>query len=621
MNQPSRGAFVNFVIFFWDALNFSRRLLLNGVLLLVVGLILFAVLKGGPTLEERNAFVLAPKGRIVEQFTVDPASRALGELTGDSVAEVQLRDLLRAIDSAATDKRIERMVIRTDQMAGAGFAALREVGAALKRFKESGKQIVAYADNMDQAGYYLAAHADEVYLHPSGAVLLEGIGRYRAYYREALQDKLGVKVHLFRVGEFKSFAEPYIRDNASPEANEADLYWMSDIWQRYLSEVAELRELKPETLQAQIDGLDVEVAAVQGDLAQLALRMGLVDELKTADEFRALMIERGEKDEENHTFRQVNLEAYLGFLDREKLPIDSRPKVAVVVAQGGIADGDLPQGQVGGVSTSSLIRRAREDEDVKALVLRVDSPGGGVFPSEQIRREVELTRAAGKPVVVSMANVAASGGYWISMNAQEIYADPSTITGSIGIFGLFFTAEDTLARVGVRSDGVGTTRIAGAFDPTRPLDPMVGTILQTVIEDGYRDFINRVAEARGKSYEDADKVGRGRVWSGAQALELGLVDKLGGLRDAIDAAAGFAELAKDSFQVSYVEKEPSPFEKFLADLGKNATARAVAGSLGLPPGLAEQPLVRQLREEIELMAPPVRGLPARVLAHCLCSAE
>ncbi|MBE5317046.1 MAG: signal peptide peptidase SppA [Xanthomonadales bacterium] len=621
MNQPSRGAFVNFVIFFWDALNFSRRLLLNGLLLLVLGFLLYAVLKGGPTLEERNAFVLAPKGRIVEQFTADAASRALGELTGDSVAEVQLRDLLRAIDSAATDKRIERMVIRTDQMAGAGFAALREVGAALKRFKESGKQIVAYADNMDQAGYYLAAHADEVYLHPSGAVLLEGIGRYRAYYREALQDKLGVKVHLFRVGEFKSFAEPYIRDNASPEANEADLYWMTDIWQRYLSEVAELRELKPETLQAQIDGLDVEVAAVQGDLAQLALRMGLVDELKTADEFRALMIERGEKDEENHTFRQVNLEAYLGFLDREKLPIDSRPKVAVVVAQGGIADGELPQGQVGGVSTSSLIRRAREDEDVKALVLRVDSPGGGVFPSEQIRREVELTRAAGKPVVVSMANVAASGGYWISMNAQEIYADPSTITGSIGIFGLFFTAEDTLARVGVRSDGVGTTRIAGAFDPTRPLDPMVGTILQTVIEDGYRDFINRVAEARGKSYEDADKVGRGRVWSGAQALELGLVDKLGGLRDAIDAAAGFAELAKDSFQVSYVEKEPSPFEKFLADLGKNATARAVAGSLGLPPGLAEQPLVRQLREELELMAPPVRGLPARVLAHCLCSAE
>lgn len=621
MTQPKRGAFVNFVIFFWDALNFSRRLVLNGLLLLVIGLLLFAALKGAPKLEDRNAFVLAPKGRIVEQFTSDPASRALGQLTGGETAEVQLRDLLRAIDAAASDKRIERMVIRTDLMAGAGFAALRELGVALKRFKESGKQIVAYADSMDQRGYYLAAHADEVYLHPSGAVLLEGIGRYRAYYREALEDKLGVKIHLFRVGEYKSFAEPYIRDNASPEANEADLYWMNDIWQRYLAEVAELRELDAGQLQTQIDTLDVEIAAVQGDLGQLALRMGLVDELKTVDEFRSLMIERGVEDEENHTFRQVSLDAYLGTLDREKPPFDSRPKVAVVVAQGGITDGEQPQGNVGGVSTSALIRKAREDKDVKALVLRVDSPGGGVFPSEQIRREVELTRAAGKPVVVSMANVAASGGYWISMNAQEIYADPSTITGSIGIFGLFFTAEQPLEKIGVRTDGVGTTRIAGAFDMTRPMQPMVATILQTVIEDGYRDFINRVADARGKSYEEADAVGRGRVWSGAQALELGLVDKLGGLRDALEAAAGFAGLEKDAYAVAYIEKQPTAFEKFLADMGKNATARALAVSMGLPEGLAQQPLVRQLREEIELMSPPVRGLPARVLAHCLCSAE
>jgi protease-4 len=621
MSEPKRGAFVNFFLFLWDALNFSRRLLMNGLLLLVVAIIVISVFRGGPTLEERSTFVLAPEGRIVEQFSSDAASRALGELTGDPVNEVQLRDLLRAIESAAEDKRVERMLIRTDRMSGAGFAALREVGAALTRFKQSGKQIVAYADNIDQAGYYLAAHADEVYLHPSGAALLEGIGRYRTYYREGLQDKLGVKVHLFRVGEFKSFAEPYIRDNASPEASEADLHWMRDIWSRYLSEIAALRELDAAKLQAQIDALDEEVAAVNGDLAQLALRMGLVDELKTADELRALLIERGVKDEENNTFRQVGLNEYLGFLDLEKLPFDSRPKVAIVVAQGGITDGTQPQGSVGGVSTSELIRKAREDEDVKALVLRVDSPGGGVFPSEQIRREVELTRAAGKPVVVSMANVAASGGYWISMNAQQIYADPSTITGSIGIFGLFFTAEDSLERIGVRSDGVGTTRIAGAFDPTRPLDPMVGRILQTVIEDGYRDFIGRVADARGKTYEEADSVGRGRVWSGAQALELGLVDKLGGLRDAIAAAAGLAELAENDYAVSYVEKEPSAFEQFIANMGKNAMAQATAAYIGVPPSLLQQPAIRQLREELQLMAPPVRGLPAHVLAHCLCSAE
>jgi protease-4 len=621
MTEAKRGAFVNFAVFCWDALNFSRRLILNGLLLLLIVLLAFMLFRGGPVLQERSVLLLAPQGAIVEQFSSDAASRALSRLTGDEVREVQLRDLLRAIESAATDARVERLVLRTDLLSGAGFAALREVGAALTKFKESGKQIVAYADNMDQRGYYLAAHADEIYLHPSGAVLLEGIGRYRAYYREALQDKLGINVHLFRVGEFKSFAEPYIRDSASPESNEADLFWMRDIWSRYLQEVAALRELDAATLQAQIDGLDVEVAAVEGDLGQLALRMGLVDELKTADEFRALMIERGVEDEENHTFRQVDFDSYLGFLDRDKLPFDSRPKIAIVVAQGGITDGEQPQGSVGGVSTSALIRQAREDEDVKALVLRVDSPGGGVFASEQIRREVELTRAAGKPVVVSMANVAASGGYWISMNAQEIYADPSTITGSIGIFGLFFTAEDTLERVGVRSDGVGTTRIAGAFDLTRPLQPIVANILQTVIEDGYRDFISRVAEARGKSYEEADSVGRGRVWSGAQALELGLVDKLGGLRDAITAAAGFAELEENAYAVNYIEKEPSAFEQFLTNMGRNTQAQALAAQIGLPSSLLQQPTVRQLREQIELMAPPVRGLPVRVLAHCLCSAD
>jgi len=620
MTEAKRGAFVNFAVFCWDALNFSRRLILNGLLLLIV-LLAFMLFRGGPVLQERSVLLLAPQGAIVEQFSSDAASRALSRLTGDEVREVQLRDLLRAIESAATDAHVERLVLRTDLLSGAGFAALREVGAALTKFKESGKQIVAYADNMDQRGYYLAAHADEVYLHPSGAVLLEGIGRYRAYYREALQDKLGINVHLFRVGEFKSFAEPYIRDSASPESNEADLFWMRDIWSRYLQEVAALRELDAATLQAQIDGLDVEVAAVEGDLGQLALRMGLVDELKTADEFRALMIERGVEDEENHTFRQVDFDSYLGFLDRDRLPFDSRPKIAIVVAQGGITDGEQPQGSVGGVSTSALIRQAREDEDVEALVLRVDSPGGGVFASEQIRREVELTRAAGKPVVVSMANVAASGGYWISMNAQEIYADPSTITGSIGIFGLFFTAEDTLERVGVRSDGVGTTRIAGAFDLTRPLQPIVANILQTVIEDGYRDFISRVAEARGKSYEEADSVGRGRVWSGAQALELGLVDKLGGLRDAITAAAGFAELEENAYAVNYIEKEPSAFEQFLTNMGRNTQAQALAAQIGLPSSLLQQPAVRQLREQIELMAPPVRGLPVRVLAHCLCSAD
>lgn len=621
MSDRKRGAFLNFVLFSWDALNFSRRLILNLLFLALIVLLVFASLRGGPKLEERSAFVLAPQGRIVEQFTADPVSRALAPLTGGQVQEVQLRDLVRAIDGAAADKRIERMYLRVDRLQGGGFAALREVGAALSRFKESGKQIVAYADSMSQGGYYLAAHADEVYLHPAGAALLEGIGRYRPYYREGLQDKLGVTVHLFKVGEYKSAAEPYVLDGPSDEANEADLYWMNDLWNRYVDEVATLRGLDAVELSARINALDAEVEAVQGDLGRLAVEMGLVDGLKTIDEVRALMIERGVEDKKNNTFRQVDLQAYLGFLDREASPFDRRPQVAVVVAQGGITDGQQPPGTVGGVSTSALIRKAREDEKVKALVLRVDSPGGGVFPSEQIRREVELTRAAGKPVVVSMANVAASGGYWISMNANSIYADPSTITGSIGIFGLFMTAEQALERIGVRTGGVGTTPIAGAFDPTRPLEPMVGRIIQSVIDDGYRDFINKVAEARGKSYDEADAVGRGRVWSGAQALELGLVDTLGGLRDAVAEAARLAELEEGAFALNYVERERSPFEQFLASLGRNATAQAIAQRVGLPEAWVQQPMLRRLVEDLELIAPASSGLPVRVMAHCLCETD
>jgi len=621
MTVPKRGAFLSFIVFCWEALNFGRRLLMNGLLLALIVFLLVVSFSPAPSIQERTTLVLAPSGQLVEQFSSDPASRAIGQLTGDAVQEVQLRDLLRVIEAAAEDKRIERLLLRTDRLTGAGMAALREVGAALERFKSSGKQLVAYADGMDQRGYYLAAHADEVYVHPSGVVLLEGIGRYRAYFREGLQDKLGINVHLFRVGEYKSFAEPYIRDGASPEAQEADLYWMRDLWQRYLADIAALRELDAATLQAQIDGIDTEVAAVNGDLGQLALRMGLVDALKTQDELRDLMRERGVADEDGHSFRQIDFDHYLGFLDREQLPFDSRPKLAIVVAQGGISDGEQPPGEVGGVSTSALLRKAREDDEVKAVVLRVDSPGGGVFPSEQIRREVELTRAAGKPVVVSMANVAASGGYWISMNAAEIWADPSTITGSIGIFGLFMTAEDSLEKIGVRSDGVGTTRIAGAFDPTRPLQPVVANVLQSVIEDGYRDFIGRVAEARGKSYEEADALGRGRVWSGAQAHERGLVDKLGGLKDAIAAAAGLAELGENAYAVKYIEKEPSAFEQFLMNMGRNARAQALAHVLGVPPSLLQQPVVRDLRQQLEMMAPARPGQPLRMYAHCLCSAE
>jgi protease-4 len=603
----------------WNSVNFLRRLVFNAIFLVIVLIVLLALFSGGTKLQDRNVLVLAPQGAVVEQFSVDPMERALSRAMGQAQEETQLRDLLRALKAAASDARIERVVIRPDRMGSIGFAALEELDQAITAFKTSGKQVIAYADGMDQKQYLLAAMADEVYLHPDGAVLLEGLARYRPYYREALQDKLGVNVHLFRVGEYKSAAEPYILDGPSDESREADLHWMNDIWQRYLADIAHLRKLDATTLQADIDNFAAQIESVQGDLGKLALKQKLVDKLVPLDQFRSLMIERGVADDEQHSFRQVSMEDYLSFVDRENLSFGTEPKVAVVVAQGEIAGGDLAPGSVGGVSTSNLLRQAREDDQVKAVVLRVDSPGGEVFPSEQIRYEVELTKAAGKPVVVSMGNVAASGGYWISMNADTIYAQPSTITGSIGIFGLFMNFPDTLAKIGVHVDGVGTTRLAGAFDVTRPLNPELGHAIQAVIDQGYRQFIGKVAAARDSTPEAIDKVARGRVWSGSQALDLGLVDVLGGLNDAIAEAARHAKLSEGNYRVEYVEKAMSPFEQAIVDATRNATVRTLAVRLGVPALLLESPAAHSLEQGLRMLqTPPAGGKPFKVVAHCFC---
>src|SRR5690606_12039492 len=438
---------------------------------------------------------------------------------------------------------------------------------------------------------------------------------------EGLQDKLGVDIHLFKVGEYKSAAEPYVLDQASPEAKEADLYWMNDIWQRFVADIARARGLDPAALAAAVDAMPEGVQAAGGDLAKLAVDQKLVDGLKTLEEVQDLLAERGVADEDSDSgVREIAHDAYLKHVTSPMAAADTRPQVAVIVAEGAIMDGEQNPGTVGGESTSALLRAAREDEKVKAVVLRVDSPGGGVFPSEQIRREVAALKAAGKPVVASMGDMAASGGYWISMDADAIYADPSTITGSIGIFGMFPTIPRTLEKIGVRTDGVGTTPLAGAFDPTRPLDPEVGAVIQSVIDKGYRDFVGKVSAARGRSFEDIDLVARGRVWSGAQAKERGLVDEFGGLRDALANAAERAGLGDaDSWGVKYVEKPLTPFENFLAGMAETPAGAAVLARTSLAARLLLQALpgvAGDLRFLQQAMARD--GRPVKAIAHCLC---
>jgi len=632
MNQPQQGnrhgPVATFFIFVWDAMNFVRRLTFNLLFfgLLLVLLIAMAAAGRIKPLQDKTTLVIAPEGALVEQYSIDPGMRAFNAISGNGLREVQLRDLLRAIDAARTDKHIERVLLRVDRMAFSGYASIREVAAALAKLRAAGKQVVAFGESLDQMQYLLAAQADEVYLDPMGGLLLEGLGRYHQFYREGLQDKLGVDVHVFKVGEYKSAVEPYILDAASPEAKEADLYWMNDVWQRYLGDIAKVRKLTPAQLAAGIDNLPAGIEGVGGDLAKYALQQKLVDGLKTQEEVEDLLVERGAADADaDGGFRQVSLGGYLQHLDRTLSPVDERPQVAVVVAEGAIAGGEQPAGSIGGESTAALLRDARDDDDVKAVVLRVDSPGGEVYASEQIRREVVALQKAGKPVVVSMGDLAASGGYWISMNADRIYADPSTITGSIGIFGMIPTIPRTLEKIGVHTDGVGTTKFAGAFDITRPLDPEVGQVVQSVIEKGYRDFTGRVAKARKRTVEQVDQVARGRVWSGAQAKERGLVDAFGGLQDAIGDAATRAKLGKEGeYRVRYIEKMATPFQRFFSGLAGSRIGGAwlrhseFAREMASVAALANA--VPQARRDLQFLDAAIArpGQPVKALAYCFC---
>ena len=612
MADKKRGWFIGFFVGLWALVNFARRLVVNIIFVIIVILVIVAMRTSAPKVDDHTALVLDPKGNIVEQYTADAAQRAFSGVFGDRVKEVQLRDILRAIEAATTDAHIERIVIQPDEIQSAGISTLREIGLAPDRFKASGKEVIAVSNGMTQGQYYLAAHANRVLLHPGSeeGVLLTGFGAYRMYFKQAL-DWLGVDVHLFRVGEYKSFAEPYIRDSESPEAREADLYWMNGVWGDFLNDIATSRHLDAGALTAQINDYANVVKSASGDMAKVALDMKLVDELATRDQAIAAIAAKGVA--EDHTFRQVGFLEYANILEHQAA-LDTRPQVAVVVAEGEILGGDQPPGTVGGESTAKLVRDARQDTSVKAVVLRVNSPGGDAFASELIRREVELTKTAGKPVIVSMGDVAASGGYWISMDGDEIYAEPTTITGSIGIFGLFFGIPNTLAKIGIHTDGVGTTPLAGALDPRRPLDPKVGETIQALIDKGYQDFIGRVAAARHKTKEEIDAIARGRVWSGRQALERGLVDKIGGLGDAAAAAAQRANLG-DNYRLRYLEKPLSTWERFALSFSNDAMARLAKSVMPqIPVGILAQP---EIRDQVKLLQ-SMQSKSVGVFSYCFC---
>ena len=525
----------------WRGLDGLRKFLHLVVLLTIFGFVVGALRTSIPHIADSSALVIAPKGEIVEQLSGSPVDQAIERVQGDRKEETLIWDLIDALKAAKKDARIKAAVIDLNYMSGGGQPTLAEFTAAIKDFRSSGKKVVAHATSFLQESYYVAAAADEIYLDPMGLVAIDGYERYRTYYKDLL-DKIGVEINLFRVGAYKSAAEVYVRTDMSPEDREESLAYLNALWLSYRTAVAEARGLTPTDISDYVANLVPAMLAAKGDAAKVALDAKLVTGLKSSLDVERRMVElvggdsprknkeKVEQDESDsgESFNSTSLEDYLHVVHAEKRAEGvGKDKIGVIIASGEILDGSQPPGTVGGETAASLIREAREDNDVKAIVLRIDSPGGSVFASEEIYREVRAAQADGKPVVVSMGDLAASGGYYIASSADEIWAHPATITGSIGIFGAIPTFQNTLNKIGVNVDGVGTTNLSGQLRVDRAMGPDAKILLQSFIERGYEEFLAHVAEGRKKTRDEVHAIAQGRVWIGTDAKKNGLVDQLG----------------------------------------------------------------------------------------------
>lgn len=562
------------------------------LLSLALGLFLaWMIYSGGPSVrvEDNVALVIAPSGALVETVDADPMQRALEQFAGEPPRQTAVRDVVDALDRAREDERIALAVLKLDQLRSAGIAAVDEVAEAAARFRASGKPLHVWANTLTQPQYALAAQADEISLDPFGGAWIEGFSVYPNYF-VGLFDKLGVDVEVFRVGEFKSAVEPFIRQNMSEQARRANRMWLDSLWQGWLERVSRVRASAGEAIPALLAALPDRLEAADGDIASVLRDAGVVDRLETLTAFRERMGETVGMEEEGHgSFRQIHYRAYLRAT--EETPGDAgKPEVRIVTVQGMIVDGRGEPGTAGGDAIARQLEAAQRDDKVRAVVLRIDSPGGSVLASERIRRAVVELQEADKPVVASMASQAASGGYWIAMNADTILAYDATITGSIGVFGLWLSASEGLERLGITTDGVGTTPIAGALRPDRPLGENMRRVLQSGVEHAYDRFIEGVADGRDMPAEAVEAVAQGRVWSGEQALERGLIDGLGGLEAATARAAELAGLEADAYRIGYPPQEmPSLLGSLQFFSGR---VLALADAVGLRAWLGEQARLR-----------------------------
>jgi protease-4 len=544
----------------WKALTVVRNALANIIFLVIVVVFLVAVFaeKEEP-LRSNSVLILNPAGKLVEESAPpDPAQAILDKIGGEAskAGETRAQDLIDAIRRAATDARIRAMVIDPRDLQGCDTTKLKDIGNAIRDFRETGKPVLAHAMLYSQGQYLLASYADSVSVNPLGGVLITGFGMYQTYFK-GLLDKLDINFHVYRVGDYKTAAEPFMRESMSPETRAASREWLDGLWQAYLAELGANRSVTPEDVTGYVENIDTRLRDAGGDAARLAVTARLVDEIRTGDQFDQLVA--GKVGLNPESLHRVGFREYLGATATE--PAGGGELVGIIRGRGPILPGKHEEDMIGSESMASLFRTARQDPNVVAVVLRLDSPGGSAAASEEIHHEIARTQEAGKPVVVSMGSVAASGAYWIASGANRIVAAPTTLTGSIGIFAAFPTFERAADSLGVVSDGVGTTPLADLGNPLRPVSPQVEASVRHVLQFGYDLFISRVANGRRLAPEDVEKMAQGRVFLGRTAYENKLVDQLGDLDEAVRTAGALAGLT--AVKSRELRREPSAREKLL----------------------------------------------------------
>lgn len=595
----------------WGIITWLRVALFNVIFLIIVIAIIAAVIQNQPApLPDKFALRLAPSGQLVDQRQpIDPLTSLMDE--NAQYAETLVSDVVEAIDTAREDERVTHLVLELQYLEGGGLSKLEEIARALTQFRDSGKDITALSNNYNQAQYYLASFAHRVYVHDMGNVMITGFGSYRTYFKEAL-DKLAINFHVFRAGNYKDAVEPYTRNDMSSASKEHNSQWLNDLWQFYTARVEGERELESGSIDAIINRIDTAIAEADGNMSRLATTNGLVDAAHSRQQLRALLIDKFGYDEDADSYKAVDWQRYLG-LNRTLPDLPGTDKVGVIVASGTILEGEHPAGTIGSDTMIQLLREARKNRDIKALVIRIDSGGGSAFASEVIRAEIATTRDTGIPVIISMGSVAASGGYWMAAGGDEIWALPTTITGSIGVYGLIPTLEESFDKLGLHNDGVGTTPLADAFHLDRPINPLMASAIQQNVDSLYRRFLQTVAQARGMTPEAVHEIAQGRVWSGQRAHQLGLVDKLGTLNDAVAAAAGFADLS--DWETVTITRPLSPGEQLMQQLFGNSLMQGALEGKTANSLLRAQHLVAGITEPLDtLLQHPDSN---RIYAHCL----